>query len=78
MLLRGIDFFRAHKTLKNIIDGVTVTEKQSDDTGTRITASSNFGNMFSVVLSSVLLPFLPCGGSLTNGAMSKQNTVWLE
>jgi len=44
-------------TLKNIIDGVTVTEKQSDDTGTRINTMSTQINSFAETMSGLINTF---------------------
>jgi len=45
------------KTLKSIINGVVVTEKQSDDTGKRITAMSKEINSFAETMSSLINTF---------------------
>jgi len=45
------------KTLKSIIDGVAVTEKQSDDTGTRITAMSKEIGSFAETMSGLINTF---------------------
>jgi CheY-like chemotaxis protein len=45
------------KTLKSIIDGVVITEKQSDDTGTRITAMSKEISSFAETMSGLINTF---------------------
>jgi hypothetical protein len=45
------------KTLKSIIDGVVVTEKQSEDTGTRITAMSKEIGSFAETMSGLINTF---------------------
>jgi len=45
------------KTLKSIINGVAVTEKQSDDTGTRITAMSKEISNFAETMSALINTF---------------------
>jgi methyl-accepting chemotaxis protein len=45
------------KTLKNIINGIAVTEKQSDDTGTRITAISKEIGTFAETMSGLINTF---------------------
>jgi len=45
------------KTLKNIINGITVTEKQSDDTGTRITAIAKEISSFAETMSDLINTF---------------------
>jgi predicted nucleic acid-binding Zn-ribbon protein len=45
------------QTLKNIIDGITVTEKQSGDTGVRITAMSKEINSFAETMSGLINTF---------------------
>jgi CheY-like chemotaxis protein/iron only hydrogenase large subunit-like protein/uncharacterized protein YoxC len=45
------------KTLKSIIDGVTVTEKQSDDTGTRINEMSKEISSFAKTMSDLINTF---------------------
>jgi len=57
------------KTLKNIIDGVVVTEKQSDDTGTRFTAMSKEINSFAETMSGIINTFSELSaqsGEITN------------
>jgi CheY-like chemotaxis protein len=45
------------KTLKSIIDGVVITEKQSDDTGTRITAMSKEISSFAETMTGIINTF---------------------
>jgi len=45
------------KTLKSIIDGVVITEKQSDDTGTRITAMAKEIGSFAETISGLINTF---------------------
>jgi methyl-accepting chemotaxis protein len=45
------------KTLKSIISGIAVTEKQSDDTGTRITAISKEIGSFAETMSGLITTF---------------------
>ncbi|GBU27353.1 methyl-accepting chemotaxis sensory transducer [Treponema sp. R8-4-B8] len=45
------------QTLKSIIDGITVTEKQSDDTGTRITSMAKEINGFAETMNGLINTF---------------------
>jgi len=57
------------KTLKSIIDGVVVTEKKSDDTGTRITAMAKEIDSFAETMSGIINTFSELSaqsGEITN------------
>jgi len=64
------------KTLKNIINGIAVTEKQSDDTGTRINAISKEISSFAETMSGLINTFSELsaeGGEITVALDSLNN-----
>jgi CheY-like chemotaxis protein/iron only hydrogenase large subunit-like protein/uncharacterized protein YoxC len=64
------------KTLKSIIDGVVITEKQSGDTGTRITSMSKEINSFAETMSGIINTFSELSaqsGEITNALDNLQS-----
>jgi len=64
------------KTLKNIVDGVVITEKQSDDTGTRITGMAKEISGFAETMSGLINTFGELSGhsgEITNALDSLQS-----